>query len=590
MSAFSKELSKKVNDNDTPPHLESKANNIRARRRGLSKKDIELLTEGRYLERVIIIHNGEEKELNEVPEIRDQILNPDIMNLTNAEADIERVIDLVTKPKEEAMARKEEKTGRQVEPKWIYCKKDCVVALVNQIENEVNSTAFMLRVLTNSVIDITDGTLPLKFYYINKNNEPLTGVWSDKKDKKAKKIIPGDHRFFRIVQLDGSSIRGRLIMGLGPSASGKTFWAENVIKLLRKTDAYFPRSFLSVDGGLVRELSYVYQDIIKALEKHPKIDGLNNLVSSGFDPFHTSLFSAGDVKSKIKKYLDLQSNMYTNSINAQRALHRHPPIKKTSPVSIYVPETLGSPDVPILKDGFKKGVGKYVKITGDEKWLGLYIWQGRTPNEDKSWVNKFKKQNPQFANENIDALSTTLSGKSRELTEGKKYSSTAYNNSKDHGYSAIGKAPGARIDIHNSGGKYVPHSGVISDITLDEDSNKLYSILFEGENEPRTKRKKRDIYTDLTSKQRDNFIDSLQVGSQVMARKEFNKSVVIEYPNANGNYILNEDFLNNFHALYVRKEGKPKQIKGGGKRTRRYLRRNTKKQRRTRRKNRKGKR
>jgi len=572
-------LTKQRKDTDTPPHLESKANNIRARRRGLSKQDIELLTEGRYLERVIIIHNGEEKELNTVPEIRDQILNPNIMNLTDADADINRVIDLVTKPKEEAMARKEEKTGREVEPQWIYCKHDCVRDLVKQIENEVNSTAFMLRVLTNSVIDTTDGELPLKFYYINPNNEPLTGVWGDKKNKKEKRKIPGDHRFFRLVQLDGQSIRGRLIMGLGPSASGKTFWAENVIKLLRKTDSYFPRSFLSVDGGLVRELSYVYQDIISALKKHPKIDGLNNLVSSGFDPFHTSLFSAGDVKREIKKYLDLQSDMYTNSINAQRALHKHPPIKKTSPVSVYVPETLGSPDVPILKDGFKKGVGKYVKITGDENWLGLYIWQGRTPNEDKAWVTKFKKQNPQFANENIDALSTTLSGKSRELTEGKKYSSNAYNNSKDHGYSAIGKAPGGRIDIHNSGGKYVPHSGVISDITLDEDSNKLYSILFEGENEPRTKRKKNDIYTDLTSKQRDNFIDSLQVGSKVMARKEFNKSVVIEFPNANGNYILNQDFLNSFHALYLRKQGKPVAIKGGGKKTRRRLRQNSKKRR-----------
>ena len=78
-------LTKQRKDTDTPPHLESKANNIRARRRGLSKQDIELLTEGRYLERVIIIHNGEEKELNTVPEIRDQILNPNIMNLTDAE-------------------------------------------------------------------------------------------------------------------------------------------------------------------------------------------------------------------------------------------------------------------------------------------------------------------------------------------------------------------------------------------------------------------------------------------------------------------------------------------------------------------------
>ena len=58
-----------------------------------------------------------------------------------------------------------------------------------------------------------------------------------------------------------------------------------------------------------------------------------------------------------------------------------------------------------------------------------------------------------MVNENIDALSTTVSGKGRELTEGKKYSSSAYNYSKKHGYQALKKAPGARIDIHNSGGK-----------------------------------------------------------------------------------------------------------------------------------------
>ena len=43
-----------------------------------------------------------------------------------------------------------------------------------------------------------------------------------------------------------------------------------------------------------------------------------------------------------------------------------------------------------MSDGFKKGVDKYVKITGDNNWIGLYIWQGRTPEEDAAWVNKFK--------------------------------------------------------------------------------------------------------------------------------------------------------------------------------------------------------
>ena len=294
-------------------------------------------------------------------------------------------------------------------------------------------------------------------------------------------------------------------MGLGPSAAGKTFWARNVIKLMRKTDPQFPRSFLSVDGGLVRELSFVYQDIIRALAKHPKINGLNNLVSSGWDPFHTSLFKAGHVKKYIKEYLESQKSASGDL-----------------PVSLYVPETLGNP----LNDGFQKGVEKYVDITGDNNWIGLYIWQGRTPQEDAVWVKKFKKANPDLDSENIDALSTTVSGQGRELTEGKKYSSSAYSYSKKHGYKAIKQAPGARIDIHNSGGK-----------------------------------KTKGI---------------------------FNKSVVIEYPNANGEYLLTQDKLNEFNAIYLQKEVKNIGLVRGGKKTRRR-RRKSRRQTKKKRKNRKRK-
>ena len=181
-----------------------------------------------------------------------------------------------------------------------------------------------------------------------------------------------------------------------------------------------------------------------------------------------------------------------------------------------MPETLGSPDVPFMKDGFEKGVDKYVKITGDNNWIGLYIWQGRTPQKDAEWVKQFKDKNLKLRSENIDAVSTTVSGKGRELKEGKKYSSKAYNTSKNHGYQALKKAPGARIDIHNSGGK--------------------------------------------------------------KTNGEFNKSVVIEYPNANGEYLLNEEMLDEFNSLYLRK---PLNLLGhvGGRRTRRRLRRKSRRKR-----------
>ena len=90
-----------------------------------------------------------------------------------------------------------------------------------------NSTAFMLRVLTNSVIDTTanddgeGGNLPLKFIF-ELGDGKLTGVWEN------------DHQYFKLKELDPQSQESRLIMGLGPSAAGKTFWARNVIKLMGK--------------------------------------------------------------------------------------------------------------------------------------------------------------------------------------------------------------------------------------------------------------------------------------------------------------------------------------------------------------------
>ena len=58
------------------------------------------MAEANYLENVIVVINGQEKQLNMVPEIRNQILNPEIMNLTDAEEQIEEVIDEVTGNKE----------------------------------------------------------------------------------------------------------------------------------------------------------------------------------------------------------------------------------------------------------------------------------------------------------------------------------------------------------------------------------------------------------------------------------------------------------------------------------------------------------
>ena len=91
------------------PHINSPAHQIRLkRRRALSKDDIEAMAEANYLEKVIVVIDGSENQLNLVPEIRNQILNPEIMNLTDAENQIEEVIDQVTGNKENKISKSKE--------------------------------------------------------------------------------------------------------------------------------------------------------------------------------------------------------------------------------------------------------------------------------------------------------------------------------------------------------------------------------------------------------------------------------------------------------------------------------------------------
>ena len=452
----------------------------RVRRSAMSMQDVEKLYDTDYLAKVNI-----ENYKTTNPTLTTDILNQDIFNFTLAKRTVDSVIQGI-------IDRDKAKKRKHDDGIWTYCTGGCVSELAKLINKELKSTAFMLRFMSNSTIDITAddtglmGQHPLTFIYKHNPAKTITGIWENDKD------------LFDLKPLDlRGAANARFIAGLGPSAAGKTYWAKNAIELLGQTDPAFPKSFLSIDGGAAREFSVIYQDIIQALESHPEIGGFKNLVSAGWDPIHTSLFNAGDVKDATKAYLKEQKKK-----NNGKAL-----------VSLYVPETLGNPN-PLKKSSSK--LNKFVELTGDYRWIGLYIWQGVTPKKDKEWVDKIKKQYPALDDENIEAKSTTVSGQSREKTEGKKYSSTAYSTSKRHGLDMMKKAPGARIDIHNSGGK--------------------------------------------------------------MTGETFNKSVVQEYPNKDGKYILSQEMLTPYNAIYIQKSGKK-----GGRRTRKKRKKKNKRTRKRRR-------
>jgi len=289
--------------------------------------------------------------------------------------------------------------------KWVPCKSDCYTLIHNMVMKEINSTAYMLRLMSNSLLKISD---EFSFYF-EYDGELLTGLWENDKNR------------FNIKTNDNS--KPRTILGFGPSASGKTYWANNIIKMFNEQfSGNFPKIFMSVDGGICREMSEVYQTVINKVE-NSSLGGLTNLVTAGLGRTKT-IFKSGTIKKTLNKYLIEQK-------------------KSGNRISIYAPITLGG----CIRSLCKKDYKAFLDITDDKNWIGLMIYQHKSGLECP-YKNKYR------------CVGCTESGKMRELGEGKKYSSGAYHNSIRNGFIAIKNSKFCRLLIHNSGGyKYKSKSG-----------------------------------------------------------------------------------------------------------------------------------
>ena len=311
--------------------------------------------------------------------------------------------------------------------KWVKCydnkSNKCYTLCHNYVEKEIKSTAYMLRIIASSVIGIGNVSETLQIEISRSDFDNLTGIWANDSDK------------FKLswnVPLPPTS--ARLIMGFGPSASGKTHCAKKVIELMTSVKPDFPTVFITVDGGIFREQSQIYQAIINTViasadAKGNHLAGIINLVPE--DALTANgIFKAGEIKKPFKKFLLAQM------IRGFKA-------------SLYVPETLG------WCGALGKGdcIGKYkdyIKITGDNNWIGLMIYQDETHSKCP-----YKKE--------YECKGTTESGKDREMTEGKKYSSVAWGNSYENGITSIKTAPTYRFIIHNSG--RIGIRSIINDLT-----------------------------------------------------------------------------------------------------------------------------
>ena len=308
---------------------------------------------------------------------------------------------------------------RQKKTTWKNCNGYCIKTLQRLVTIEINSTAYMLRTFSKSMLWAADKSKKHPVSFTCDNIDILTGIWKD--DYKKIKITI-DEKY--------NSTHIRLIMGFGPSAAGKTYWAQNFINIFSQLNN-FPKLFVSIDGGIYRETSMVYQMIINTVKK-TCIGGLSNLVADIGD----GIFKSGTIKKNMMEYLNDISQKF----------------------SLYVPETLGgcgwpgSSKISMLKK-CNEVYDPYINYTGDNEWIGLLIWQ-HLFKDNCIYSDEFKCEG------------CNASGTRRQYNEGKKYSSNAYTHAIEKGYKHVTGvsykttdpdqdifkgAPGGKFIIHNTG-------------------------------------------------------------------------------------------------------------------------------------------
>jgi hypothetical protein len=319
-----------------------------------------------------------------------------------------------------------------VNDKWIDCIGSCETILIKYLNMEINSVAYILRVINASFVR-GDG---LKKENVPKENVPKEDripfkflinkkVYSDViYGNIPKKLLSSFKLVIEEPETTDKVKEARLIMGFGPSASGKTFCAKSIIKMIGLTDSNFPKVFFTIDGGEYRKQSIIYQYIIKSLIKNG-LEGFTNMkvgavgLKDLFGKSLKSLFDSSSVKKVIGDFLNHQKKEYKTAI------------------SLYIPETLGKCKIKNCRQQYQK----YIDFTGDKKWIALYIYQHKHDFEC-IYPGKYK------------CVGTTTSGIKREIDDGKKYSSKAYETSESYGLKhLLRKETPIKFKIHNSGEK-----------------------------------------------------------------------------------------------------------------------------------------
>ena len=339
---------------------------------------------------------------------------------------------------------------------WIKCSDECVFKLQKLVKRERETTGFWLNLIKNSLF-IYDQSKPvnIQFYLIDKNT-PLTGLWEI--DNVNIKFYINDYNrtqyggILNFKRNTNSKINSKIdlnnnlndktVLGFGPSACGKTYSGKVLLEALSKLNNNFPNNFISIDGGIVRESSVVYQTILKCNKKYILKNMIVRNVKEAVkkktrflknykflpDFIHNPLsklskrsgavYDAEKVKGNLVEYLKTQRKQGVN-------------------FSVYVPETLTACLSKSIVKSCKNYYKKFIDLTHDKNWIGILIWQ-----------HKFRK-NCMFKDK-YKCNGCSESGMSREDNEGKLYSNSSWEKAYNHGLEEIENA-GLGISFHNCG-------------------------------------------------------------------------------------------------------------------------------------------
>ena len=348
-------------------------------------------------------------------------------------ASLDRMEKGMKKALEPIRHRRTQSCTPEKEKEWIKCDSDCATAAIKDIKKESDSTAYFLRCLAQSVYPLVgEGKQQVKIELAEGPPSTLTGRWKD------------DYLRFKLVSYGPDPTggrKGRLVMGFGPSAAGKSYLTRMLLNLLRTTDSSLPEVFITVDGDKYRENSYTYKKVTKVATAICA-EGFSNLMSAGLKgAIVGSLFDSSAIKQATRTFLENQ----------------------TIPIHLYVPHTLSKCNLLSCE----KEYNPYKKITGDERWIGMMIWQHKE-GKDCNFPPGYQ------------CKGCTQSGEERQKENGKKYSSDGWGDSMEYGKQEVVKAPGGAYLIHNTGGKR-DSKAVILDVSKERDIEKENVFVRESE-------------------------------------------------------------------------------------------------------------